>query len=321
MVTLHLGGRQMELRQLQRFLSVAESECILTASSVLGIAQPVLSREIKQLEEELQAKLFYRHGRGARLTEAGVHFRMTVAPLVRRLLQAKSELAGRTEVPAGSLSFAMPPSLSAVIGPRVVKVFLTQFPDVKLHYIDGYSGHVNEWIVGGRVDMAVINNGSRAQTTRLDPLLTTELFFVAHRDIFESDNLDRETIPFDRAASIPMVLPAQPHGLRRVLDIAGRKRGAELKVVVEVDALTTITDLVQSKVGATILPHGPFIFDASDPDLIVRRLAEPNLSLKFMIAYSTERPFTFAMRQLAKTLRAEIRKAISEGAMEGRILN
>jgi LysR family nitrogen assimilation transcriptional regulator len=110
----------MELRQLQRFLSVAESGSISTASSVLGIAQPVLSREIKQLEKELRAKLFYRHGRGTRLTEAGAHFRMTVAPLVRKLQQAKSELSVRSGELAGSLSFAMPPSLSAVMGPRLV---------------------------------------------------------------------------------------------------------------------------------------------------------------------------------------------------------
>jgi LysR family nitrogen assimilation transcriptional regulator len=165
--------------------------------------------------------------------------------------------------------------------------------------------------------MAVVNNGRRSLATRMDPLLTTDLFFVAHRDIVESRNLDGETIPFDRAASVPMVLPARHHGLRRVLDAAARKRGAELKVIVEVDALSAIKELVQSKVGATMLPHGSGIF--KDPALIVRRLVNPSLNLKFMIAYSTERPVTLAMRQLAKTLRAEVRKAIAEGTMDGRI--
>ena len=309
----------MELRQLQRFLSVAESGSISTASAILGIAQPVLSREIKQLEKELRAKLFYRHGRGTRLTEAGAHFRITVAPLVRKLQQAKSELSVHSGELAGSLSFAMPPSLSAVMGPRLVKAFLAQFPSVKLHFLDGYSGHVNEWIVAGRVDMAVVNNGTRSHATRMDPLVTTDLFFVGHRDIVETRNLDRETIPFDRAASIPMVLPAKHHGLRRVLDIAARKQNRKLNVVVEVDSLSAIKELVQSKVGVTVLPHGAVIFDSTDPALIIRRLVKPNLNLKFMIAYSTERPITLAMRQLAKTLRAEVRKAIADGGMGGRI--
>jgi hypothetical protein len=68
-----------------------------------------------------------------------------------------------------------------------------------------------------------------------------------------------------------------------------------------------------------MLPHGTVIFDATDPALIIRRLVKPNLSLKFMIAYSTERPITLAMRQLTKTLRAEVRKAIADGGMGGRI--
>lgn len=309
----------MELRQLERFLSVAESGCISTASTVLGIAQPVLSREIKQLEEELQVKLFYRHGRGTRLTDAGNHFRQTVAPLVRKLRQAKSGLASCPGARSGAVSLAMPPSLSAVIGPRLVQVFLAHFPNVKFHYLDGYSGHVNEWIVAGRVDMAVINNGIHSQTMRTDPLVTTDLFFVGHRAIVETNHLDRVTIPFTYAASFPLVLPAKPHGLRRVLDIAGRKRNSELNVVVEVDALSALKELVHSKIGATILPHGPMIFNASDPDLVVRRVVKPNLNLKFMIAYSTERPVTFVMRNLAETLRTEIRKAISDGSMCGRL--
>ena len=92
-----------------------------------------------------------------------------------------------------------------------------------------------------------------------------------------------------------------------------------MKVIVEVDALGAVKELVQSKVGATMLPHGPPSSTRPILQLIVRRLVNPSLSLKFMIAYSTERPVTLAMRQLTKTLRAEIRKAIAEGSMDGHI--
>ena len=79
----------MELRQLQYFLAIAASESFSKASSVLGIAQPALSRAIRLLEEELRSQLFYRHGRGIRLTEEGAQFLATVGPLVQDLLQAK----------------------------------------------------------------------------------------------------------------------------------------------------------------------------------------------------------------------------------------
>ncbi|WP_164081665.1 helix-turn-helix domain-containing protein, partial [Stenotrophomonas maltophilia] len=54
----------MELRHLQYFLGVAEAGSLSKASTVLGIAQPALSRAIRLLETEVAAQLFYRHGRG-----------------------------------------------------------------------------------------------------------------------------------------------------------------------------------------------------------------------------------------------------------------
>ena len=89
------------------------------------------------------------------------------------------------------------------MGPRLVKVFLARFPDVKLHYLDGYSGHVNEWIVAGRVDMAVVNNGRRSHATRMDPLLTTDLFFVAHRDIVDTTQFGYRNNPVRQGGFYP----------------------------------------------------------------------------------------------------------------------
>jgi LysR family transcriptional regulator, nitrogen assimilation regulatory protein len=88
----------MELQQLERFLLIAENDSISRASSVLGIGQPALSRQIKELEDEIGTQLFYRHGRGIRLTEAGKTFRSTISPLIKKL--AKSDCSGAAVYPA-----------------------------------------------------------------------------------------------------------------------------------------------------------------------------------------------------------------------------
>ncbi|WP_163628590.1 LysR family transcriptional regulator, partial [Morganella morganii] len=75
------------------------------------IAQPALSRAIRLLETEVAAQLFYRHGRGIRLTEEGAQFQATIAPLVRDLLLAKDELRNTASVLSGSVTFGMPPSM------------------------------------------------------------------------------------------------------------------------------------------------------------------------------------------------------------------
>lgn len=309
----------MEIRQLQYFLAIADSGSMSKASTVLGIAQPALSRAVRLLEEDVGTQLFYRHGRGIRLTEEGAQFQATVRPLVQELLQAKEDIKVNAGIPAGSISFAMPPSMSAVIGSRLVEVFLERYPQVRLQIIDAFSGYLNEWLVSGRVDMAIINGARRSSYMRMDPLLTVDLFHVARRDSVELCEQEDDTIPFEKLLSTPLILPGRHHGLRRQLDATAQKMGVDLKVRVEIDALEALKDLVRRGVAPTILPHGTILKEVTDPELIVRRVVAPDVTTKFMIAYSQRRPTTLAMRELARILRAQVIQAVAEGRMMGRV--
>jgi LysR family nitrogen assimilation transcriptional regulator len=306
----------MELQKLERFLTIADSDSISRASSILGVGQPALSRQIKELEEELGTQLFYRHGRGIRLTEAGAAFRLAISPLVSKLLGAGAAFKADSRAVAGNLHVAMPPTMTHVIGHRVVQAFLTKFPKVKLHVSEGFSGYVNEWLVAGRVDMAIVNRGRRSTAVRMDPLVTAELFFVSHRGVTDTDSLHPGTITFDRLAQIPMILPGRDHGLRRELDMIARKRGTELKILVEVDSLAALKDLVNAKVGPTVLPYGTLIKTTTNPEMIVKRVIRPKATMTFMIAYSVDRPVTPAMRELERTIRTEINNSIVEGRVK-----
>ncbi len=80
------------------------------AATVVGVAQPALSRQIRQLEEELNVQLFYRHGRGIRLTREGEQFEAVVGPILRDLSQVRSDLRESAHIPtAPSPSGCRPP--------------------------------------------------------------------------------------------------------------------------------------------------------------------------------------------------------------------
>jgi len=309
----------MELRHLQYFLAIAEVGSLSKASTVLGIAQPALSRAVRLLETDIAAQLFYRHGRGIRLTEEGAQFQATIGPLIRDLLQAKDELHETARVVSGSVSLGMPPSMSAAIGSRLVQVFLERYPQVRLQIVEAFSGHVNEWLVSGRIDMAIINGARRSPSIRMDPLATVDLFHMAHRSMVDRSEQKKETIPFDRLLETPLILPGRHHGLRRQLDSVAQQRGRELSVLVEIDALEAMKNLVRQGVAPTVLPHGAILKEVDDPDLVVRRLTAPEVTMQFMIAYSLQRPATLAMRELARFLRAEVQQALASGRMMGRL--
>jgi LysR family nitrogen assimilation transcriptional regulator len=313
------GDVKLELRQLRYFLTVTDAGSLSKAASIAGIAQPALSRQIRQLEEELGVQLFYRHGRGIRVTEEGAQFHASIVPLLQELEQIKSDLGEAARVPAGHITFGMPPSMSAAIGAEIVKQFFSLYPQVKLHLIDGLSGYVNEWLAAGRVDMAVINNARRAPYIRMDPLLEVDLLLFGRKAEIETLAPDSDSVPTRALVGLPMLLVGRNHGLRRELDAAMLKLGIELDIKAEVDALSALKQLVREGYGFTVLPHGVILPEIGNDDFAFRRLVEPELSQRFMLAFSLQRPTTLAMRELARRVRVELAKAVADGRMVGRM--
>ena len=81
----------IDLKQLKAFSTLAEFGSFSRSAGVLGVAQPVLSRQIKALEQELGVELFYRNGRGTVLTEAGKVLNQYAKEVVNTVDRAASE--------------------------------------------------------------------------------------------------------------------------------------------------------------------------------------------------------------------------------------
>lgn len=83
----------MKLHHLRDFLAIVEKESISAAAKYLGIAQPSLSRSIRELEKELGVALFERHARGAALTPMGAVFAKRARMAVRELEKGREEIS------------------------------------------------------------------------------------------------------------------------------------------------------------------------------------------------------------------------------------
>src|SRR5579862_7622878 len=94
----------MEIRQLRYFLAVAEELHFTRAAALLHVAQPALSQQIKQLEEEIGVKLLDRNNRRVRLTQAGKVFRDRVRVSLEQAARAVSDAAKVERGEAGSIS-------------------------------------------------------------------------------------------------------------------------------------------------------------------------------------------------------------------------
>src|SRR5215208_3528437 len=113
----------MELRHLRYFVAVAQEENVSRAALKLHVSQPALSRQIRDLEEELGFLLLERSAKAVRLTEAGREFLAGA----RRVLQTADEAVTAARETAlggeGELHVGYAPSLTAKILPRILRSF------------------------------------------------------------------------------------------------------------------------------------------------------------------------------------------------------
>jgi DNA-binding transcriptional LysR family regulator len=120
----------MELRHLKYFLAVAEELNFTKAAEKLFISQPPLSRQIIELEEEIQAKLFIRNNKKVALTEAGEYFEKEVQNLFKDLERISVKTKKIAENVSGEFRIAYISSIYSAVISELIKHLKEQFPYV-----------------------------------------------------------------------------------------------------------------------------------------------------------------------------------------------
>ena len=301
----------MELRQLEYFIAIAEAGAFSRAAMRLAVPQPVLSRHIRALERELGTELYHRTGRGIVLTEAGRILEQHARGVLETTAGAKRAIGAIGSAPAGKVTIGMPPSVGAVLTATIVGQFRAQFPRVSLGVMEGFSGHVIEWLTTGRIDVAVLYNAPRTSTLAADPLVTDELFLLGPPG--DPAGVGKGTVPGVRLAELPLILPSRPHGLRVLVDEFLGRVGVAPSVQVEIDAMASTLSLVEKGLGYTILSYScvhPLIEAGR-----IRKwsMVEPMMTRTLVVATSTQRPVTKAARALVGFVRQQVDRLVAEG--------
>jgi DNA-binding transcriptional LysR family regulator len=146
----------MSIREMKNFLVLAEEGNITTAAKRLHIAQPPLSRQMKQLEENLGAKLFERGHRKIQLTEAGHLLRNKAEQLLEFMDTTVKEIREIDAGTHGTLSIGTASSSVATILPRMVRIFRNQYPSLKFELREGESSQIIELLNGGLIEIGLV---------------------------------------------------------------------------------------------------------------------------------------------------------------------
>lgn len=190
----------MELRHLRYFVAVAEAENVSRAALKLHVSQPALSRQIRDLEEELGFLLLERSAKSVRLTDAGRVFLAEVRAVLQRAEEAVKAARATATGSRGELHVGYAPTLTARILPPALRAFQAAMPGVRVKLHDLSTEEMLAGVCEGKLHLAV--------TVRPAPGALRGLRF---------EELMREPL---RLA----VAPAHPLARRRVVSLADAAR-------------------------------------------------------------------------------------------------
>ncbi len=242
----------MDLKQLEYFVQVADLGSFTRASSVLKVAQPALSRQVRALEVELHQPLFNRNGRGVTLTDAGQRLLAHGRGILQQVERAKLDLEDQRGAATGLLSIGLPPSVSRTLTAPLVEAFRARFPRATLSMVEGLSTYTLEWLQQGRVDCAVVYNATPAAAITLQPVLDEKLYLVSARG--KARRLLGKPVTLADVAAHELVIPSRPHAIRMRLETALAEAGLKPQVGLEIESVPAMLDLVQRLPLQAVLP-------------------------------------------------------------------
>lgn len=143
----------MELRHLRYFVAVAETGNLSRAAEKLFIAQPPLSVQIRQLEEEMGTALFVRHPKGVRLTAAGESLLPEARYLLDRAARLKESVAGSAS--SGHLALGFVPSASSTVLPKLIRRLKKAHPALHIELREMISSEQAEAVAAGHLDAGI----------------------------------------------------------------------------------------------------------------------------------------------------------------------
>jgi len=264
----------MELRHIRYFLAVAEEGNFTRAAARLGIGQPPLSQQIRDLEREVDARLFHRVPHGAELTEAGEAFRAQVAALPGIAADAMdaARRAARGETGQLNLGFTGTVALNPVV-PKLIRTFRRERPDVELKLAEANSVALRDELLEGRLDVAILRPSPSDPKEIASYLLSEEPLLAA---IPKSVDPAPGEPAIDLAAlkGLPLILTPRAVGvsLHDAALAACCAAGFEPQLGQPAPQIASILSLVSAELGFSLVP-------ASSRQLVIENIAYKTLAI------------------------------------------
>ena len=235
----------MDIRTMQYYLAVVREGTISAAAEALHVAQPSLSRQMKDLEEELGAALFVRGNRKITLTEEGMVLRKRAEEMVRLMQRTEEEISQVKNHVSGSVRIGAGESVSFHYLSRTAASIAKEHPDIRFHITSGDTQDLMDELADGLIDFAVIFSDVDHALYESIPLPAEDGFGVLMRK--DSPLAEKEAIRLSDLKNEPVIVSRASEQF-----FSGMKGYSSLNIVATYNLLYNASLLVEDGLGYAV---------------------------------------------------------------------
>jgi len=292
----------LDLNSLRIFVTAAEKRSFSRAAVALGVAQPTISRVIKELEAEWSEPVFYRTGRGVELSEFGEIALRKATALLREAEQVTEDLREANRRPAGQVTIGIPPSMVGAVIPELALELSQDEPAIRLQVREGFSDHIERWLANGSVEIGLVSKYREVGQVTEPAIFSSPLVLARAR----AQGPTPATIDFADIEGKPMVLPMFPNGLRVAVEAVARRMKFSLNVFVDADSIVA-QKLVAERCGCYMIKAAQTLREGSAEAFASSVIVNPGIQRYVVIQTSQQRPLTKAARNVASRITRIVR--------------
>lgn len=277
----------MDIRTLSYFVVIAEELNITKAAEKLCMSQPPLSNQMKNLEDELDAKLFIRGKRHLQLTEAGKLLYRHAKEILSLANKTAEEIRSLNKGINGKISIGLVEGSAPSIAAEWIDSFINKYKDVQFCIVDGNSDELIQKLRSGLINMAVIT--SPCDNTLLHSFKVGQEKMTA---FMSKDNplalLPGKTINLCDLKGKSLIVPTRD-AINTMIFKWFKEIHSEPKIVCKMDNYLDVAALSERNIGISIFPKTANILNKN---IVAKEIVNPERYVEYLFVWLKNKPLS-----------------------------
>lgn len=282
--------------QLATFKLVLARGSFTAAAEVLGISQPAVSLQIRQLEQSLHVRLIERSGRGLRATAAGETFLAHCAEIENAVSAAVQSVAQHQDAISGSVTIGTGATTCIHLLPPLLQKLHRDFPLLSVGVRTGNTSDIVRAVEENRIDIGLVTLPANGRNLAISPLFTEEFMVITAHDA------DDVSLPTPATlAHLPLIVFESGSSTRLLIEQWFSAGGVTLAPVMELGSIEAIKRMVRAGLGYSIVP-GVAVQAEEDRQGLRVESVQPPLQRQLALVMRQDKVVSRGMREVLNGL-------------------